>query len=192
MKSNYKLECPICSDKIEASIGDGRVIYYIEAYEEKSALRSLIGDNEPDNAKGVDVMLNDAWVDIIEKICDENHFVNIYHCHYTNIDEEHHLFGPAEEPDIHCPNKSCKYRLASHSDHIIRLDKDLSRQYVLRTVSTHEPENYSLEGAITDDIAGRYNQITIQRRCPHCDDVIYFNYTSRSLNSEETYQGVKK
>lgn len=168
------------------------MIYYIEAFQKKSALKSLITSNDPDNSTGEKAMIDDRWVNVQELRCAEKHYVNIYHSHYTYVESEYQLFGPAEEPDVHCPNPQCKARFGPHEDHIFRLDKSPNMQYVLRTTSLKEPPNFKLQEAITRENASSFDQISVSHRCRNCNKLVYFNYSPRNIDPSETYEGVKK
>jgi len=189
MEEEYDIDCPICGDVVTVSIGEGRTIYYIEGHENTNSLYTLWGSNDPEETKGTNEVIDERFMEIESRDCEERHQVNIYHAHYTNIRSEHQMYGPAEKPQIYCPQ--CSYRLDTHEDHIVRLDTELSMQYVLRSVSLSESSTHKLVKAITKTIARKYNQICVQNQCPHCSEIVYYNYSSRKINESEGYEGVK-
>lgn len=189
MKEQYTIGCPICEDSVEVSIGEARTIYYIEGYENKRSLFGLFGKDAPDESKGANQVKDEEFIEIVNKVCAEKHQINIYHSHYRNTDDEHQLFGPAEEPSVYCP--SCSYQLDNHEDHIVRLDSNLSMQYVLRTVSLNESSNFKHSDAVTKKLARQFDQICIPKECPHCGSTVYYNYSSRNLKVSEGFEGIK-
>lgn len=190
MQSSYTVGCPICDEDTSVSIGESKTIYYVEAYQDRNSIRGLIGTQKPDQKVGKKQLVDDRWVEISDVMCPQKHHINIYHTHYTYIDPEDQLHGPADKPSVYCPD--CKYELDKHENHIVRLDSDLDMQYILRSVSRSESTNHKFAKAITKKLARSYNQICTPHRCPHCDTQIYFNYSSRNIKKAEGYEGIKQ
>lgn len=183
----YTLSCPICETATQINIKDNRVVYYIEAFESSKSLRSIFSHN-PDEIVGKDLMIDKNLVGIIENKCPEGHNLNIHTSHYKYVEEQNRLHGPAKEPVVRCP--SCKYKLDDHENHIINLDSSLKMQFVLRNVSLRSKDNYNHVEAITRSEATKYNQISTQRFCENCGELIHFNYSSRLVNKSKNYEGM--
>lgn len=185
----YTIGCPICGLPKDIELKDVDVIYYIEAYEsDKRKLGSLFR-NKPDSILGQKLMIDKNWVKVEDLNCDEGHKIQCYISHYQHTERSERVKGPADQPTVRCPH--CKTKLDDHEDHIIRMDSDLDMQYVLRNVSRTPTPTYTHVDAITSKNASKYNQMSVTRKCYNCGNMVHYNYSSRNINSEESFQGVK-
>jgi len=183
----YHIECPICQDTIPVELEDYEVVYYIESYKSNPQQLLSWSSPDPDEKVGRELLVSPDWVTNRNHQCDNDHYLILYSCHYEHIGQsDDRIYGPAQEVKLFCPN--CSYRLGDHEDHIVRLDSDLSMQYVLRTIDLAPNENYKQTDAITMSKAGTFDQLSITHQCPHCGESLYYNYSNRRVNQSEAYQ----
>jgi|AntDeeMetagen681_2_1112603.scaffolds.fasta_scaffold00121_22 uncharacterized Zn finger protein (UPF0148 family) len=186
----YTIDCPLCEQSVSTEAEDYEVIYFVEAYE--SNPRRFVSWMSPDADQkiGRDLVIDQDWIRTIKLQCDEQHYIFLRVTHYENVDEEDdRLYGPAEEPDVFCP--SCSARFANHSEYILRFDKSLKMQYILRTVSSSPNDKYTYAESITSGIAGQYSQLCEVHECRHCGLGVHFNYSNKQVNQDEKYQGIQ-
>ena len=185
----YEIECPICDDIVKIELADNEVIYFIEAYE--SNPRRIVSwmAPDPDEKVGRDLVIDQEWTRTVRKTCDNEHYIFCTVTQYDNVKhEEDRMYGPAEEPDVHCP--ACKSRFGGHEDYIFRFDKSMKMQYILRSVALSPSTTYTYTEGLTHSEAGKVNQLYEVHTCDHCGSDIYFNYSNRRVNKSEKYQGV--
>ncbi len=185
----YEIECPICDDIVKIELADNEVIYFIEAYE--SNPRRIVSwmAPDPDEKVGRDLVIDQEWTRTVRKTCDNEHYIFCTVTQYDNVKhEEDRMYGPAEEPDVHCP--ACKSRFGGHEDYIFRFDKSMKMQYILRSVALSPSTTYTYTEGLTHSEAGKVNQLYEVHTCDHCGSDICFNYSNRRVNKSEKYQGV--
>lgn len=185
----YNVDCPICEDPIEIELADNEVIYFIEAYE--SNPRRIVSwmAPDPDEKVGRDLVIDQEWTRTVQASCDNDHYVFFTITQYDNVKhEEDRMYGPAEEPDVHCP--ACTSRFGGHDEFIFRFDKSLKMQYILRSVTLSPSQTYTYTESLTPSEAGQVNQMYEVHTCPHCGNDICFNYSNRRVNKSEKFQGI--
>lgn len=185
----YQIECPICDDSISVELEDYEVVYYLEGYTSNPHQFLPWKEPKPEEVVGRELLVEPEWVTNQTIQCDNDHYLVIHSCHYEHVDRNaDRLYGPSKQVKLYCPN--CSYRLGDHSDHIIRIDSDLSMQYVLRTISTNPNRNYKQTDAITTSKAGRFDQLSMTRQCPHCGKLLYYNYSNRRVDPSEAFRSM--
>lgn len=168
---------------------DYEVVYYIEGYPSNPKKLLSWSSPDPEETTGRELLVDPDWVTNEHIQCDNDHYIVLHSCHYEHVPQEkNRLYGPAKEVKLFCPN--CSYELGDHADHIIRLDSDLSMQYVLRAIDLSPNENYKQTDAITVSKAGTFEQLAITHQCPHCGKSLYYNYSNRRVNRSEAYQNI--
>lgn len=189
MHSTYDIPCPICDDENTIKVGETQTIYYIETYQNRNSVRNFLMKSKPVEKVGNKELVDDKWVEVDDLICNEGHISKVYYSHYTKIKPQNQIYGPESKPSIYCPK--CSFDMGKHEKHIIKLDSSPEMQYVLRSVSLSESPNHKLSHAVTKKVARKYDQICISMSCDHCNSDVYFNYSSKNINSSESYNGVR-